>query len=176
MKLLESDAGFIEDFQREFVRITLLIHNAGDAGIDDHLGAYAAGLMRAVERSAVNRYAELCRLNDGVLLSMDGIAKLGTRAGLDAQLTAHALTAFLAGFEACRRAVIAGGHDALILHDDAADAPAGYKAACPCSDDMRHLHEPLIPFIHIEITACSRYIYYVSIIIADGLHKVKSAN
>ena len=104
--------------------------------------------MCAVYGSAINGNAQFCRLNDGVLLGMDGIAQLrpGTRS--DLELIPQALPPLAARGHTRRRTIVAGGHDALILHDDRADGSPTAKTAGPIRYEPGRLHETLIPFIH----------------------------
>ena len=71
--LLQLYAGFGEDFQRERVRIALLVDNPSYAGIYYHLGADRAGLVSAVQRRPIYGYTKLSSLNDSILLGMYGI-------------------------------------------------------------------------------------------------------
>ena len=64
-----------------------------------------------------------------------------------AQLAAQALAAFLTGGQASGRAVIAGGHHALVLYNHSADGPAGGIAAGPGGYQMRHIHKANIPLV-----------------------------
>ena len=63
------------------------------------------------------------------------------------ELAAQALAAFLAGGQAGGRAVIAGGHHALVLYNHSADGPAGGIAAGPGGYQMRHIHKANIPLV-----------------------------
>ena len=103
--------------------------------------------MRAVERGVLNGHAQLRRLDDGVLLGVDGVAKLVPRARGDALLFAHALAALNAGADARGRAVVAGGEYALVFDDHRADLAVGLIAAGPGGDEAGHLHKALVPFI-----------------------------
>ena len=101
--------------------------------------------MGAVERRSVDIHAQLGRLNDGVLLRVDGVAHLVPRAGGNAELFAQAFAALHARFHARRRAVIAGGHHALILDDNRADFSLFLIAARPGRNELRHFHKTVIP-------------------------------
>ena len=65
VELLQLHARLIKDFQGKLVRVTLLVHHPTDAHVDDHLGAHRAGLMRAVQRAALDGNAQLGRLQNG---------------------------------------------------------------------------------------------------------------
>ena len=148
VEALQLNLRFLKNIQREGVRVALLIHDTADASVDNHLCADAAWLVRAVKRRAVDGNAKFRRLNDGVLLRVDGVAEFGARARLNAEPVAHTLAALAAGFEARRRAVVARRHDALVLHNDAADTPPRTVAACPSGDDVRHFHKSAVPLVH----------------------------
>ena len=104
--------------------------------------------MRAVKRSAVNGNPQLCSLQNGVLLRVDGIADLSARAGFNIQLTAHAFAAFAAGFQSGGRTVVACSHNTFVFDDDSANASAFHIAACPFRNQIGHLHKTNIPLIH----------------------------
>ena len=70
----------LQEIQRPFVRVGLLVDYLGNAGIDHHLGAEDAGLVGAVERCPLDADAVQCRLNDGILLGMHRPAQLVARA------------------------------------------------------------------------------------------------
>src|SRR5699024_5060384 len=133
--LLQFYAALQEHLAGELVRVALAVDHAGNAGIDDHLRADDAGLVRAVERGVLNGHAQLRRLDDGVLLGVDGVAKLVPRARGDALLFAHALAALNAGADARGRAVVAGGEYALVFDDHRADLAVGLIAAGPGGDE-----------------------------------------
>lgn len=113
----------------EVVGVGLLVDDFADAGVDDHLGADDAGLVCAVESGAVYADAELGGLDDGVLLCVDGEAQLVPGAGGDAQISAHAFAFLFAAFDAGGGAVVAGGYDALVAHDDGTDVSVWLIAA-----------------------------------------------
>ena len=84
-------------------------------------------------------------------------------AGGNAQPVAQAFAALHAGFDAGGRTVVAGGHDALVFHDHAADFAAGAEAAGPVGNDPGHFHKPGVPFIiHQRIPSLSifRFLHY----------------
>ena len=62
VEALQLNLRFLKNIQREGVRVALLIHDAADACIDNHLCADAARLMRAVKRRAVDGNAKFRRL------------------------------------------------------------------------------------------------------------------
>ena len=66
----------MEQTKRKVVGITVFVYHAPDARIDDELCAYDTRLMSAIERGTLYVYAHSCRLRDGILLGMDGVAKL----------------------------------------------------------------------------------------------------
>lgn len=151
LKLLDGDAGFREKFAGEFVGIGIFVDYARDAGVDDHFGADGAGLMGAVKSRSVHGDAEFRRLDDGVLFRMDGVAKLLTGTAGDAHLVAHTLALVAAVEDAGGRAVVARGEDALVLDDDGADGASFSGAACPCRDELTHIHKPFIPLVHMPL-------------------------
>ena len=72
----EENSGHLKHLHGKLVGIAFAVNDPFYAGIDYHLCAYDAGLVRAVKRCTLYGYAKLCRLYYGVLLGMYGIAKL----------------------------------------------------------------------------------------------------
>ena len=95
-----------------------------------------------VERGALDRHPVDGRLDDRVLLGVDGAAQLVTLSRRDAELLAQA-----ADVEAVRRvargAVVAGGEDALVAHEDGPDLTAQARGAR--GGLARELEEVLVP-------------------------------
>ena len=87
--------------------------------------------MGAVASAPINGDTKFGCLDDSILLSMDGIAYFSAGTRGDIQFAAETLTALLAGAEASRSAVVAGGHHTLITHDDGTYLAAGLKTAAP---------------------------------------------
>ncbi len=68
------------------VGIAGLVEDLADAGIDDHLGADAAGQIGAEEGGPPDGDPVVGRLDDGVLLGVDAPAQFVPLAGGDVQL------------------------------------------------------------------------------------------
>ena len=101
--------------------------------------------MCAVHGCAFDGYAKLSRLNDGVLLGMDGVAQLVSCAGWDVQRAAHAFALFGAALYAGGCSVVAGGEYALILNYYRADMAVFLIAAGPAADGPGQFYEALVP-------------------------------
>lgn len=71
--------------------------------------------MGAIEGGAGNGHAHDGCLNDSVLLGVKGAAKFMAFAAFKAHLLAGAAAQFVAVLHACRRTVVAGGDDAMVL-------------------------------------------------------------
>ena len=54
LELHHFHAGFFEQFQAEFVRVTVFEHYPAYPGVNDHLGADGARLVSAIERSPLH--------------------------------------------------------------------------------------------------------------------------
>ena len=80
-------------------------------------------MVGAVERRALDGDAVDGRLDDGVLLGVDGAAELVALAGGDAQLIAQTADVETVS-HAARGAVVPGREDALVAHEDGADLAA----------------------------------------------------
>ena len=138
----------------------MLVDNAHDAAVDDKARANGAGLVRAVKGCAVHRDAEFCRLNDCVLLCMDGIAFFCASAALYAKPIAHAISFVTAVEYACGRAVVARGENAFVLDDDRADRAALPCATCPGGNQFRHVHKSFVPVVHT--LSFARIYFYIN--------------
>ena len=118
---LDGDVCQAENFEREVVGVAFTENHTGYARIDDHFGAYNAGLVGAVKGSSVNADAELCGLDDGVLLGVNAVAELVLGAGGYAELSPQALLLVNAAWYTGGRTVVARGEDALVFHYYGAD-------------------------------------------------------
>ena len=87
--MFDGDACLGKQMLGEFVGIRIFVDDARDAGIYYHLGAYRAGLVRAVKRRAVHLNAEFSRLDYGVLFGMDSIAHFVARTAGNAEFVTH---------------------------------------------------------------------------------------
>ena len=92
LKQFNRYARLFKYLQREFIRIANSVDNAPNTGVDDHLRANNAWLVRTIHGSPINRNTQFCSLDDSVLLSVNRIAKLVTGTGCDAQRAPHAFT------------------------------------------------------------------------------------
>src|SRR5512140_1800446 len=84
--LRDLEARFSEHFLGKLVGVAVFKDEVLDACVDDHLGADAAGLVRAVEGGAVDVRPVLGRLDDRVLLGVEPAADLMPLARGDAEL------------------------------------------------------------------------------------------
>ena len=71
-----SDPGFFEHVSCRSVGISFFYNYTFDISVDKHLCAQDTRLIRAVKSAARYRYAEIRRLDDCILLSVDSSAKL----------------------------------------------------------------------------------------------------
>ena len=118
---LDGDVCQAENFEREVVGVAFTENHTGYARIDDHFGAYNAGLVGAVKGSSVNADAELCGLDDGVLFGVNAVAELVLGAGGYAKLSPQTLLLVNAAWYTGGRTVVASGEDALVFHYYGAD-------------------------------------------------------
>ena len=102
--------------------------------------------MGAVKRCPFDGNAELCGLDDGVLLRVDGIAEFMLCAGGNVEFAPEAFSALHAAHYTRGRAVVAGCNDTLVAHDHGADLAVLLEAARPAPHHFCHVHETLIPF------------------------------
>jgi hypothetical protein len=131
----QLDLGSVQEVERIGVdAVVVVVDDAHDAGVDQHLGALQAGEVGDVAVGALGGDAVQRRLDDGIGLSMDGT---------HAVTIDHKVTNFLAVGQAGGRAVEAGGQNALFAHQHGADegAVAGASGGYVVSD----LHEVGVP-------------------------------
>ena len=112
------------------------------AGVDDQLRASEARGNRDVDRAARDGVAVIGGLADRVLLGVSAEALLEVRAALRRPGAPRA-AASKAVLHAARSAVVAGGEDVVVLHDDGANRTA--QAIATLGDDFRDLHKVLVP-------------------------------
>ena len=105
--MLKRDIGLPEELAAVFIKIIPGIHDTFDPGVDQHFGAGEAGLMRYIGGRAFAAYAVERRLDNGILFCVE-------RA--DTMPVNHEMPDFIAMGQACGRAVVAGGEDALVAH------------------------------------------------------------
>jgi hypothetical protein len=133
---------FIQHFRRKIVGIAVLENDLLHAGVNNHLGADAAGLVGAVKGGAVDVGAVLGGLDDGVLLGVQSSAYLMPFSGRDSELFAQA-AAVKTVLNAGRRSVVARCQDVFILYENSADPAA--QAGSALLDQVRDLHEIFVP-------------------------------
>ena len=104
-----------QKFQCSAVGIALPVDDFSHPGVDHHLGAEYAGLVSAVKDGSLDADAVQRRLNDGVLLGVHRPAQLVVRAGGDVLACAADQVAVV---QAGGSAVVAGGKNALVLHEE----------------------------------------------------------
>ena len=138
----------VEQLHGKLVGVALLVDNASDTGVDDHLCANNARLVCAVQGCTLQRYAKTRCLQDCVLLSMNGIAKFVTSATCNAQFFAHALALISAGLHPLWCAVVAGCQNAIVLYDDCANVTVCFVATGPLGNVVRKFHKSFVPFVH----------------------------
>ena len=155
--LLQANSRFVKQLHGKLVGIAVLVHYALYACVYYHFGAYHAGLMSAVQRGAFQHYAQPRRLNYGVLLGVDGIAKLQTGAAGNIVFHTQTLSPFLTAFYPFGGAVVAGGEYAFVFDDYRPYLSVRLVAAGPRSHLLRQLHKPFVPLVHINSAACGSY-------------------
>src|SRR5665647_750995 len=101
----ESRPGLLEDLRGQFVGIGAREIHGYNVRVHQHLRAYSARLVCAVQLGSLNGHAVICRLNDGVLLGVKTAAELVALAGRNAKLLAQA-SSLGAVAEAARNAVV----------------------------------------------------------------------
>ena len=94
IEVLDGDARITQNLHSELVGIALLVYDAHDAGVDNHLGTDDAGLVAAVQRGSLDGDTHLGSLDDGVLFGVDGIAQFMPGAGRDVEFAAQAFALF----------------------------------------------------------------------------------
>ena len=112
------------------------------AGVDDELRAGEAGGNRYVDCAARDGVAVVGGLADGVLLGVCAETFFEMRAALRRPGAPWA-AACKAVLDTARSAVVAGGEDVVVLHDDSANRTA--QAIAALGDDFRDLHKVLVP-------------------------------
>ena len=112
------------------------------AGVDDQLRASEARGNRDVDRAAGNGVAVVGGLANRVLLGVGAETLLEVRTALRRSGAAWA-TARKAVLDAARSAVVAGGKDVVVLHNDGTNRTA--QAIAASGDDFRDLHKVLVP-------------------------------
>ena len=113
--LFYLDICLFKELKGELVGVAVLVNHPAYAGVYYHLGADDAGLVGAVKRRLVNRYAQPRRLDNGVLLGVDGKAQLVLGAAENAQLFPEAFPLLDAAFDSRWCPVVARGDYALVL-------------------------------------------------------------
>ena len=113
-----------------------------NAGVDDQLRASEARGNRDVNRAARDGVAVIGRLADCVLLGVGAKALFEVRAAL-CRPGAPRAAAGKAVLDAARSAVVAGGKNVVVLHDDGTNRTA--QAIAALGDDFRDLHKVLVP-------------------------------
>jgi hypothetical protein len=154
--------GFLKQLQSKIVGIALLINHPFYPAINDKLGAYDARLVRAIHSGLVYGYSQPCRLNNGVLLGVHGVANLVPCAAWDIALFSQAIAPFGARLDAAARAVVARGDNALVLDYYRADLTVGSYARRPRTDKMCDLHKSIIPFQNICVFFQNHYTKSIS--------------
>ena len=114
--------------------LVIQVHDLGDAGLDDRLGAFVAGEKVDIQPRAVERFA--ARIEDRVQLGVDNVLILG--------ILALALPREQIVGAAVGKAVVAGGQDAPVLIDDAR-ADLGVRILGALCRQKRDAHKILVP-------------------------------
>src|SRR2546425_6512648 len=140
---LERHVGVAEQLLERRPLVLVLVEDAPDAGVDQHLQAVNARRVRDVDVGVADGGAVLRRLRDDVDLGVDGAeAVLLGLARRRAGRVDQAADVGAVG-QAGRRPVVAGGQDVLVAHDHRPDLGAGAGGA------LGHLsrdgHEVLVP-------------------------------
>ena len=128
------DTGLFEECPAVLVRIVAGVDDAARPGVDQHLGTGQAWLMGDIGSGAFGSDAVKRSLDERVLL---GVQRADT-VPVDEQMAD-----VVAVGQAGRRAVVAGGQDAPVTHEDATHMRAIAGAAL--GDSERNLHEVLVP-------------------------------
>ncbi len=136
------DARFLQHLRRQGVGIAVFEYNVLHARVDDHLGADAAWLIRAIERRAVNIRSMLGSLDNRILLGMETSADFVPLPGRDSPLFAET-SAIETMLNTRRCAVIARGKNIPVLHDHGTNLAA--KAGSPFLHQVGNLHEIFVP-------------------------------
>src|SRR5690606_35773432 len=138
-KPLKQYLGFLKQLQSKIVGIALFVNHPFYPAVNDKFGAYDAWLVRAIHSSLVYRYSKPCRLDNGVLLGVNGIAYLVPCAARDIALLAQAIAPLGARLNPAARAVIPRGDNALVLDYYRANLAIGPYARRPCADKTGNL-------------------------------------
>ena len=109
-----------EEIPEGIISVFAKAHKAFYLGVDQHLGTEDAGGVGAVDGAAIKADTVERRLNDAILLGMDGAANLVTGAGWDILRIPEAAQ-FEAVFQSGGSAIVAGGQDMLIPHGHRTD-------------------------------------------------------
>jgi hypothetical protein len=127
--------GLRQHLFRETVAVIAPDHDPDDAGVDDHLRADDAGVVRAVEDRPFYADPVQRRLNDRVLFGVESPAELVALAGGDMVLFAEAPD-FQAMAESRGGAVIACGEDPPVANQRGADTSPDTVARFATSPTM----------------------------------------
>ena len=139
-----------EELFSELVGISASDDYALNAGVDYHLGADAAGLVRDIYRSAFYAVTECRDLDDRVLFGVERSAKLMSFARRHVEFFSKAATLFGAVWDTSWCPIIARSYDVTVFYDDRAYVSS--ETGGTLSGKFRHLHEvfvPRKPFVYI---------------------------
>src|SRR5690606_10192579 len=130
----ELDPELLRDVEDLLVAVELAEDDLRESRVRDEAKATPAGRRGDVDRAAVDAVSVAGGLHDGVRLGVDGA---------HAVALLHEVSLVVAMTEPPDRAVVAGGEDRLVAHDDRADVLSVTRRA------GRHLardvHEVLVP-------------------------------
>ena len=129
------------------VLVGLVEDDLANARLDRLLGAAEARAQRRVERAAVRGVAVAGGHDDRVLLGVDADAGVVAGAGRGVRGAARAAAVAAVG-DTHRRAVVAGGDDRFLDHDEGADPPA--DAVRSRAHRPRDPHVVLVPARPLE--------------------------
>src|SRR5829696_3717259 len=131
-----GEAALGGEFYGEGVRVAARVVDLFDASVHDHLHAHQAWLVGAVNGGACHGDAVVGGLDDGVLLGVER-ALAALAAVYDPDQASHVLAVGHPGWAA----VVAGGEDTLVAHDNRPYREPRARRAC--RDLVRYAHEVL---------------------------------